>query len=328
MIKDIIITHSFISGSSLLNLLKDRYDIESADECVLLDIGQNDTYLVRSMSRRYIARVYSAGIRSISEIQYELDLLLYLDSKGAQVSLPVYDKNGELFFLIPTPEGERIVVLFTYVRGSSLSVGRNTNRQYGSAVAELHNRMTGFKSDYYRRSLDLKLLVEKPLKIIRPFLRHRKADIDYLIWISEELWSRLLELPLKALEWDVCHGDLHGGNGRIDTKGEVAFYDFDDCGMGWRAYELGVFAWSSHEHNQLDEVWPGFIEGYLSKRKLDRIDIKAISYFAVARCFWEMGLQASRADDWGHALVDDDYFNDQLESIEKWEKYLMGKCLL
>jgi Ser/Thr protein kinase RdoA (MazF antagonist) len=40
-----------------------------------------------------------------------------------------------------------------------------------------------------------------------------------------------------------CHGDCHGFNARISDAGNAAFFDFDDGGPGYLAYDPSVFLW-------------------------------------------------------------------------------------
>jgi Ser/Thr protein kinase RdoA (MazF antagonist) len=47
----------------------------------------------------------------------------------------------------------------------------------------------------------------------------------------------------EDLEVGSCHGDLHGWNAHIDQNMALTVYDFDCCGVGWRAYDIAVFRW-------------------------------------------------------------------------------------
>jgi Ser/Thr protein kinase RdoA (MazF antagonist) len=47
----------------------------------------------------------------------------------------------------------------------------------------------------------------------------------------------------RHLTWTHCHGDCHGFNARISDAGSAAFFDFDDGGPGYLAYDLSVFLW-------------------------------------------------------------------------------------
>jgi Ser/Thr protein kinase RdoA (MazF antagonist) len=53
------------------------YDIGTPLECRFLQLGLNDTYLVKTRDGQYILRVCRAGWRSVSGILYELDVLLF-----------------------------------------------------------------------------------------------------------------------------------------------------------------------------------------------------------------------------------------------------------
>lgn len=67
--------------------------------------------------KKYILRIYRNDWRSEQEVQFELELLAFLGARGAPVSTAVTTKKGELSFVIDSPEGKRMAVLFHYAEG-------------------------------------------------------------------------------------------------------------------------------------------------------------------------------------------------------------------
>ena len=55
----------------------------------------------------------------------------------------------------------------------------------------------------------------------------------------------------------ICHGDTHGFNNHIATNADGAksavFFDFDDAGPGFLAYDLCVMPWSYLTRKSLKE---------------------------------------------------------------------------
>jgi Ser/Thr protein kinase RdoA (MazF antagonist) len=76
------VTHSTLSQNALLTEVVPLYLGQAANNCRLLVRGMNDTYLVQSRQGQYILRVYRYGWRTPSDIQHELELLLYLHHRG------------------------------------------------------------------------------------------------------------------------------------------------------------------------------------------------------------------------------------------------------
>jgi len=210
-------THSLLSASALLSYAQEHYEMGRALECHLLDRGWNDTYLIRASSGNYIVRVYRTGWRSLSDILYELDMLLHLHGKDVPVSSPLAMKEGSLVSTVNTLEGPRQVVLFTFAEGERPRWPRDEtySRAYGQAVARVHSALDDFTSPHTRFGLDLDHLLENPLRTILPLLSDRPEDQAYLLDLVTVIKQRLDDLPRGELEWGACHGDFHGGNARI-----------------------------------------------------------------------------------------------------------------
>lgn len=98
------------------------------------------------------------------------------------------------------------------------------------------------------------------------------------------------------LTWTYCHGDGHGFNARITTR---VFFDFDDGGLGYLAYDLSVFLWAEVSFGRkLTPMWDSFIEGYRAVRPIAPYDFEAAQRFVIVRHFWLMGEYASRTQEW------------------------------
>ncbi|GAH43757.1 unnamed protein product [marine sediment metagenome] len=240
------VIRSTLSAMALLSQVLPNYDIVAPDECKLFNIGLNDTYVVRTKdNKRYILRVYRACMRSLSDISYEMDILNHLNNKGVAVSVPLRRKDGRFVRSLAAPEGNRYVALFTYAQGKELTYNDESQAfQYGKAVAHVHAATEDFTSQYSRFPLDLRYLIDTPLKSIQPLLVHRMQDWDYLQKLANRLHELIKALPMSILEKGFCHGDFHGMNANITDEGIITFYDFDCGGPGWRAYDVAVFRWA------------------------------------------------------------------------------------
>ncbi len=320
-------THSILSTSALMSYVQERYDIGDPIECKFFNLGLNDTYLLRTRSDKYILRVYRVGWRTLSDILYELDVLLHLHRKNIPVSFPLPMRNGKLLSTLNTLEGPRQAVLFTYAEGeppprSSDEARETYSRRYGSAVAQIHNALDDFSSLHTRFSLDLDHLLDTPLQTILPLLAKRSDDAAYLLRVVESLKEQVAQMPASKLEWGVCHGDLHGGNAHT-TEQQITFFDFDCCGPGWRAYDIAVFRWfivfrRSGAYQQQDEkLWEAFLAGYTQHRTLRAVDMAAVPVFVAIREIWLQGLHTSGAPDWGYSFLDDRYFDESMKTLRE-----------
>ncbi len=314
-------THSTLSVKALLELVLRDYSIAGLTECRLLNHGLNDTYLVKANNNeRYILRVYRAGWRSLSDISYELDILMHLHKKGVHVSIPLHRKDNKLVHPVSTIEGIRYVTLFTYAPGKEPKYEDEKQAiQYGRAVAMVHAATNGFISKYSRFSLDLDHLLHSPMKVIQPILSCRLQDWEYLEKLYDRLVSALEALPLSNLEQGFCHGDFHGWNANIEEDGTVTFYDFDCGGSGWRAYDVAVFRWSAMLRDKGKERWELFLQGYREVKELKQLDLDAVPLFIGARHIWMMGVHAANGYDEGYGWLNDNYYDLQMKFLHRWE---------
>jgi len=311
-------THSLLSASALLSYAQEHYEMGRALECHLLDRGWNDTYLIRASSGNYIVRVYRTGWRSLSDILYELDMLLHLHGKDVPVSSPLAMKEGSLVSTVNTLEGPRQVVLFTFAEGERPRWPRDEtySRAYGQAVARVHSALDDFTSPHTRFGLDLDHLLENPLRTILPLLSDRPEDQAYLLDLVTVIKQRLDDLPRGELEWGACHGDFHGGNARIRRDLQVIFFDFDCCGPGWRAYDLAVFR-LTRALKQEEKLWEDFLAGYLQQRTLCTLDLEAVPFFMTIRQIWRLGMHTSNAAYWGSDFLNKRYFDSNMQLLRE-----------
>jgi len=310
--------HSTLTPGALLAYTQELYHIGDAIECQLLNLGLNDTYLLRTSSGKYVLRVYRMGWRSLSDILYELDMLLHLHRKGAPVSYPLLMKNGNLFSTLKTLEGPRQVVLFTFTEGERPRWPRDEtySRAYGQGVALVHNALDDFTSSHTRFRLDLDHLLDSPLRTTLPLLEDRPEDRAYLLYIVNVIKKQLDDLPVSELEWGACHGDFHGGNARVTKDMQVVFFDFDCCGPGWRAYDIAVFRWA-RALNQEEKVWEDFLAGYMQHRIIRAPDLAAVPLFVAMRQIWVLGVHTSNAPHWGYDFLNRRYFDKNMQFLRE-----------
>jgi Ser/Thr protein kinase RdoA (MazF antagonist) len=314
-------TYSTLSTQALLTELLPDYDIDTPVECEFLHRGLNDTYLIKtSRQAKYILRVYRLGWRSLSEILYELAVLTHLNQQNIPVSIPLARKDGNFIRTLAAPEGERYTVLFTCAPGKNFSYEETEEAFfYGQAAARIHNAMDTFTSEHQRFALDLDHLIDLPLQAIAPRLVHRPEDWDYLQTLGCLLRQRIAAFPPDALEQGFCHGDFHGWNAKITEDKIITFFDFDCCGVGWRAYELAVFRWSARLGEKENDHWEPFLQGYQTERALNEIDLQAVPLFIGIRHIWLLGLHTGNGHHWGYDWMNDRYFDRAMKFFRQWE---------
>ena len=289
------VTHSILSTAALCSEILPLYDLGSQVNCIFLTSGVNDTYLVQTSTEKYILRAYRTGWRTLSDILYEIDVLVHLDQAGIPVSLPVAQKDGRFVCTLQAPEGPRQLVLFTYAPGVPLDRHDATDSYYhGRAVAAIHNATDEFTGSHVRAPLDLTYLTDQSLQAIQPLHNCSAADWDYLQDLAERLRSQVLQLSIQGLDWGVCHGDCHMLNGHIGDDHTITFFDFDCCATGWRAYDLAILRWCEgfYKMDPDDTLWHAFLKGYTEQRPITETDLASIPAFVALREIWHTALCA------------------------------------
>lgn len=322
------VTRSILSATALSEAVVEVYGFATPTECLFFQMGLNDTYLLKTKSTTYMLRIYRQGWRSLPEIQYELEALLHVQKAGSAVSVPVRRQDGTFVGTIAAPEGERYMVLFTYAPGkepTSETIGGDEACLYGKVAAQIHTATETFQTPHQRFELDFEHLIEIPLRSIQPMLAHRPEDWEYVQTLTEKLQRQMMHLPLSSLEQGFCHGDLHWGNARLpDDRKTLTLFDFDCCGLGWRAYDLAVFRWAVRLRKKEQEQWPSFLRGYRAERNIHERDIQAIPYFVALRHVWLLGLHAANRQDFGMGWMNDAYFDEAITFLREWEKEYLG----
>lgn len=289
------VTYSILSTSALLAEILLRYELGIQVRCIFLTHGVNDTYLVQTSGAKYILRVYQAGWRALSDVLYELDILLQLEQSGFPVSVPVAQLDGDYVCTLQAPEGSRQVVLFTYAPGEPLDRHDVTDSySHGGAVATLHNAADHISSTHERAPLDLSYLIDWSLQTIEPLKACSVDDWRYLLDLSEHLRSQVQQFAQQGLDWGVCHGDCHMLNDHIDNDKHITFFDFDCCAPGWRAYDLAIMRWCEgfYKMDPGDLLWQAFLKGYTEKRPISETDRASIPTFVALREIWHTALIA------------------------------------
>ena len=102
-------------------------------------------------------------------------------------------------------------------------------------------------------------MIEEPLKRIKPYLKDRESDWKFLSSYASILTNNISSIQSELLDIGLCHGDFHNGNAHV-LNGELTFFDFDCCGIGFRAYDLAVYKLSARLVKKEEQSWLPFIK--------------------------------------------------------------------
>jgi Ser/Thr protein kinase RdoA (MazF antagonist) len=285
----------------------------------MLHRGLNDVYLVTTATgARYVFRLSHHRARGAADVRTETAFLAHLSRSGVPVAAPIPTRDGALFLQGKAPEGYRDGVLFHALDGRAPNaVSAADARANGVTLALVHNAGDSFRADAALYQLERDHLLRRPLARVLESEVLEEAEVrDDLEDIAARA-ARAIE-GLGELTRTYCHGDCHGFNARITDSGEAAFFDFDDGGPGYLAYDLSVFLWAKISFGRkLIAMWDAFVDGYRATRPIVPNDFEAAHWFVIVRHIWVMGEHASRAQEWGSESVG--WIARQTDFLKAWE---------
>jgi Ser/Thr protein kinase RdoA (MazF antagonist) len=303
-----------------------HYALGAPVSCRMLQRGFNDVYRVNASSgHRYIFRLSHQRARGPADVDRETAFLTHLAKSGVPVAAPIRTRDGTFYIRGDAPEGARDAVLFQSVDGREPQASdAGDARANGKTLALVHNAAATFSSDGALYRLDLEHLLH------RPFARIRNSGIVEEAEVLSDL-ENIAGRTAAAIEafgtltWTYCHGDCHGFNARINEASEAVFFDFDDGGPGYLAYDLAVFLWAKISFGRkLAPMWGAFVDGYRAIRPITPDDFEAALRFVIVRHFWMMGEYASRAPEWGSNSVG--WIAREVDFLRAWEtERLIGR---
>jgi Ser/Thr protein kinase RdoA (MazF antagonist) len=329
------VVYSTPLAEAVADFVSTHYDLTGPVECKLLNRGFNDTFEVRTKdAARFIFRISTRRARGDADVASETAFLAYLDGVGIPVAAAIPMRDGSLFTSAVFPEGRRPAVLFRYAEGRpSQARGSATDaRANGVTLARIHDAAGGYAPpDKGRYRLDSDHLLHRPLSFITAIEDLGDSVRTGLADLTARLSSALAERD--GLSWTRCHGDCHGYNANIALQGpragQAVFFDFDESGPGYLAYDLSVFLWNCVIFERKGHgFWHAFMEGYRSIREVPHADLEATQLFVPIRHIWLLGEWASHIPEWGGQAVPADWIAAQLDFMLAWEKEKLAPGLL
>jgi len=160
-------------------------------------------------------------------------------------------------------------------------------RALGAAVGKLHVATEAVWAPTGIRPFDTYGLLGRPMALLKEV-----ANPSALSPFVAEMRERIEAIPNDLKTFGPVHGDLHQGNCHFDGD-KVTLFDFAECGVGWRAFDLAGFLWPWRDDHikerPLRAACDAYLEGYRSARKLSREEEHALPALVRVRDLWETG---------------------------------------
>ena len=107
--------------------------------------------------------------------------------------------------------------------------------------------------------------------------------------------SQALDSHAPRLDYGLIHADLVRENVFI-TNGGVAFIDFDDCGPGYRLFDIATTLLKNRGEPTYPAIERALIAGYRSRRSLSDETLAALPLFLTLRSLTYIGWLAQRPE--------------------------------
>lgn len=323
------IAQSTPTAASIGKLVQSNYPFGNVVACEFLRRSFNQVYRVDFLSgRRAVARLCADRPRGLHNLHFEAQALEHLAAQGCAVSRCLPAADGAVAIKAALPEGERALALFEFLEGEPTSESNEDIQAFARGLAALHAAGESYHGIESAYTLNLDYLLLRPLErllgapTMTPELRPQFEELARRLHHRIEAMGSLAQV--------LCHGDAHGSNNFVvrdaDGRREAAFFDFDEAGPGYLAYELAVFPWSICPRSPdaviadpVIERWRRFVGAYREARPVAEADLAAVAPFMAVRQFWLLGEYAGRVSVWGSQAMPTDYLRRQVAMLRRWE---------
>ena len=311
--------YSTLSPQALIDGVISEYELGTVERCIFWNRGLSDIYLIETNNQSYILKISHHHWRSRSDIQFELEYLDFLHQHHLPVANPLKTKDGELLVVIHAVEGDRYAALFPYAPGEvpQGDLSADQSSIMGNTLGKIHQASLEFENATPRQPLDLKYLLDDSLEIISPYLHHQSSDLAYLEDAIAKIKARLTCLEQTSPLWSVCWGDPHSGNVHFTQDNQITLFDFDQCGYGWRIFDIAKFLQVSLTAGINCKVREAFLTGYQQAQQLTELEKSSLQHLTqMAHIWaWAISINAIKIHHWSR--LDNFYIKRYIHKLKR-----------
>ncbi|WP_019504109.1 homoserine kinase [Pleurocapsa sp. PCC 7319] len=311
--------YSTLSPQALIEGVLPKYELGAIDRCLFWNRGLSDIYLIETAAQSYILKVSHHHWRSKSDIQFELEFLDFLFQHHIPVANPLKTKDGKLFVTINAVEGDRYGALFRFAPGEvplgDLSIDQSNI--LGQTLGRIHQTSLKFNSQTPRQPLNFKHLLDDSLEVISPCLSDINKDLSYLTNTIAKIKQQLSCLEQTAPFWSVCWGDPHSGNVHFTADNQITLFDFDQCGYGWRIFDIAKFLQVSLGAGMNRKVRDAFFAGYQTIQKLTDSETESLQAATQMAHIWAWAISINAAAIHNWSRLDNCYCSKRLQQLKR-----------
>jgi Ser/Thr protein kinase RdoA (MazF antagonist) len=280
------VSHSVLHAEWLARQVALRYPVDGEVSGFLLYRGMNDVYLMQDRRTRMALRVWRRSWRDVDAVRYELEFLDFLRSRDFPASTPLRTRDGELYFKVQSPEGERAVALYTWAPGRKFgeALDEGTAARIGAAFAQMH--LLGLEhARGHRFTTDDAVGFMVNLPPLLEFLYDRPEDARDYAALAPRLVERLQALGAQGVPLGICHRDFHPSNVHVTDSGAITLLDFDAAGEDFLMQDVENFVWGNLFYGFSPRIGESFKQGYATVRPFTQAESDNSELFLMAKAF-------------------------------------------
>lgn len=299
----------------ILETLNRNYPMKFTSAEFLRDSG-SVAYEVFTGEEKYFLRITKPTFALTAGSS--LDVHVFLQQNNFPVPKIIQTINGA--YCVECEAGKSLFVLCEFIEGGEVDPLGDAEK-IGELCGKLHSVMKNYRGQLVKR--DRYYYIDKYLEQMRAKNYPKVGDFERL---GNELWERVKELPMGY-----CHGDLYCGNFHKTPEGKIYVLDFDTSCIGFPMYDPVVicdatdfFSLKEGDAQKSREILKKFLPRYLKQTKLSSREID--SFYDLVSVY-HFALQATIIDIFGLDCVDNEFLDNQLDWLNKWQEQVnnLGK---
>jgi Ser/Thr protein kinase RdoA (MazF antagonist) len=273
--------------------------------------GENTTFRVRATQSSpvggaadFLLRVHrphrhGRGVDPSRAVTSELEWLAAITRDSAlQVPRPVRSRDGELITVVEADgvEGARVCSLLCWADGRCLERSARPTQleRLGAAMAQLHQQADAWTPPpgFTRPRWDAETffgdgaayggMVYGDLTSGQVWDVLPPAVADRFRAVAERVVPLMARLDIQQGATGLVHADLHLGN-VLFGRGGIHLIDFDDCGTGYRIYDLAVALWELRDRQDYPAYRDATLRGYGRHRSMPTDQLAMLDDFIAVR---------------------------------------------
>lgn len=287
-------------------------------EVALINNEYNATFKVLTKDgTQFALRVNVNSPRSIENLKAEIAWVNFLrDDAKVKVPHPISTTEDQYFVTVTNDLGssEFKCVLYSWLEGEELGDEPTPEqiRSLGAAMATLHVSSKNFKLPAGAGLPSFK----DPMWETEDFLLSEKSVLDPE---AKSLIARALTVIKSEIDalyrkhpQQIIHADLHGWN-VMWHEGQVAVFDFDDCGLGLPIQDLATAIY----YLDTPEQDAALKEGYASVAPLPEYSESQMQMFMIQRRIILLNYLYETSNEEHRAMIPE-YLEESLRRISKF----------